>query len=74
MATKNSDNSSIDLPKSSVTNLLVALEAFEDAQNEIEDYLTFKNKKVAKEIEDAHADKESGRGNDWESLKRRYGV
>ena len=62
----------INLPKVSIERILEAMRLFESAQDDIEDFLIFKNKEILKKVKNADKERKKSMIKNFHSLAGKY--
>lgn len=68
------NGSTVTLPKKVFEDLVRATEYFEQAQNELEDYLLSKNQGFISKAREARKNHKNGLLGDWARLKSKHGL
>ena len=71
---KTTKKETVTLPKKAVSRMFAAMGAFEEAQDELEDYLTLSNDAVMNDVKKARREHRQGERKELHSLKKRYEV
>lgn len=69
---KTASKETINLPRKSVGQLFEAINIFESAQNEIEDFLIVRNKFIISKIRKARKEHLNGKLKDFGALAKKY--
>jgi len=62
----------INLPKKSVVQLGKVFKVFESAQNDIDDFLIFQNKKITNETKKARKEHTNGKAKSFSCILKKY--